>query len=193
MKKNTNQIIPQTARPTFEIDLNDKIKSFDSSVPAIHGDSILIVGTARRIAIFSLEFGSEEFTFDYRLIKELNESDTRIIKLCSQVIARNIVFATCSSSVIKVFSVNENEANCVKLLDKAHTNYINSIDFTEDYLVSGSDDHTCKIFSAKDNYNEHSVLHFSAGTHFNIVSFKGFYLCLVSLQPLPVSASIQKS
>lgn len=152
---------PQAARPTFEINLNDKVITFESSVPSIHGESVLIVALLRRIILFALDFGNEEFSFEYRVIKELDESDTKIIKLCSQVIARNILFATCSSTFIKVFSVNDSEAICLKLLD-AHTSYINSIDFSEDYLCSASDDHTCKIFSVKDNYEEHSVLQFSA-------------------------------
>lgn len=159
--KNSNQIVQQQARPTFEINFNDKVMCFDSSVPSIHGDSIMIIGLPRRIILYALDFGNEEFTFDYRTIKELNESDTKIIKLCTQVIARDIVFATLSSNFIKIFSVNESDQVCLKVLEP-HTSYINSLDFSEDYLVSGSDDHTCKIFSVKDNYEEHSVLQFGA-------------------------------
>lgn len=159
MKKNTAQTATQ-ARPTFEINLNDKVVFFDSSVPSIHGDSIMVVALPLRISLLALDFANEDFTFDYRVIKELEENDVKMVKLCSQVIARNILFATVSGNSIKIFSVNESEATCLKVLG-AHTSFINSIDFSEDYLVSGSDDHTCKIFSVKENYEEHSVLQFS--------------------------------
>lgn len=162
MRKN-NQLTPQSARPTYEIALNDKVVCFESSTPSIHGDSVLIVALLRRIIVYALEFGSgaEEYNFDQRIIKEIAEADTKIIKLCSQVIARNIFFATCNNNFIKIFSVNESEAECLHEID-AHTSYINCIDFCDEFIVSGSDDHTCKIFSVKDRYEEHSVLNFSA-------------------------------
>lgn len=77
--------------------------------------------------------------------------------------------AVCSSYEIKIYSANEAEINCVQRIP-AHDNYINSIDFSDEYLASGSDDHTCKIFSVKDNFEEHTVLNFSAsvmGVKFN--------------------------
>jgi WD40 repeat protein len=161
MRKN-NQLTPQSARPTYEITLNDKVVCFESSTPSIHGDSILIVALLRRIIVFALDLGiGEDYNFDQRIIKEIAEADTKIIRLCSQVIARNIFFATCCNNSIKVFSVNESEVDCLQQID-AHTSYINSIDFCDEYIASGSDDHTCKIFSVKDNYDEHSVLQFSA-------------------------------
>lgn len=85
----------------------------------------------------------------------------RIIKLCSQLIVRDILFATASNYEIKVFSVNETEGNCLKSIE-AHDGYINTIDFSVDYLATGSDDHTCKIFSVKEDYQQHTVLNFSA-------------------------------
>lgn len=155
MKRNANQMIAQTARPTFEIPVNDRVWCFEIC------DSFLIVGLLRRIIVYALDFGNEEFSFEFRVIKEIAETDTKFIKVCSQVIARNILFATCSNIFIKVFTVNESEAQCIKQFEP-HTSYINSIDFSDDYLASGSDDHTCKIFSVKDDYEEHSVLQFSA-------------------------------
>lgn len=161
MKRNANQMAPPSARPSFEIPMSDKVITFECSVPSIHGDSILITALPRKIIIYALDFGHEEFSFDYRLIKEIAEADTKIIKLCSQLIARSILFATCSNQNIKIFMVNDGQVQCLKQI-KAHSNYINSIDFCDEYIVSGSDDHTCKIFSVKDNYEEHSVLQFSA-------------------------------
>lgn len=161
MRKN-NLNTPQSARSTYEISLNDKVICFESSIPSIHGDSILIVGLLRRIIVYALDFGNgEDFSFDQRIIKEIGETDTKIIKLCSQVIARNILFATCCNNSIKIFSVNESEVHCLQQID-AHTSYINCIDFCDEFIASGSDDHTCKIFSVKDRYEEHSVLQFSA-------------------------------
>lgn len=156
----------QTARPTYEIDLSEKIICFESSLPSIHGESILIIAFKRRILILAFDIGSsEELCFEYRKIKEIAESETKILKLCTQVIARNIVFASCTNCTINVFSANETEVSCLTKID-AHSNYINSIDFSDEYIASGSDDHTCKIFSVKDNYEQHSVLHFSSSvTH----------------------------
>jgi WD40 repeat protein len=158
--KNTNQIATQK-QSTFEINFNDKVLSFDVSVPSIHGDSIIIVGLPQKIAIYALDFGNEDYTFEYRVIKHLNESDTKMIKLYSQVISRNIIFATYTSNQIKVFKVNESEQICFKQLEP-HSSYINTLDFSENFLATGSDDHTCKIFSVNDNYEEHSVLQFSS-------------------------------
>lgn len=83
------------------------------------------------------------------------------MKLCSQIIVRDILFATASNYEIKVFSVNEAEGTCLKKIE-AHDGYINSIDFSEEFLATASDDHTCKIFSVKDDYEQHTVLNFSA-------------------------------
>jgi nuclear pore complex protein Nup37 len=105
--------------------------------------------------------GEGEYSFDYKKIRELPETEVRILKLCSQIIVRDILFATASNYEIKVFSVNESEGNCLKKIE-AHEGYINSIDFSEDFLATGSDDHTCKIFSVKDDYDQHTVLDFSA-------------------------------
>lgn len=152
----------QAARPTFEIELNDKVICYESSLPSIHGESILLIGFRRKISVMALDIGTEEFSFDYRTIKDIAESDARIIKLCSQAIARNILFASCpSNNSIRIFSVNESEVLCLSKIE-AHSNYINSIDFSEEYLASGSDDHTVKIFNVKENYQQHSVLNFSA-------------------------------
>lgn len=158
MNKNSSTT---SARPTYEIDLNEKIICFESSLPSIHGESILLIGFKRRILILALDIGSEEFNFEYRKIKEIAECETKILKLCTQVIARDIVFATCSNYTIKIFSVNETDVNCINQID-AHSSYINSIDFSDEFIASGSDDHTCKIFSVKDNYEQHSILHFSS-------------------------------
>lgn len=152
----------QTVRPTYEIDLNEKIICYDSSLPSIHGESVLLIGFKRRILILAFDFGTpEELNFEYKKIKEIAESETKILKLCSQVIARNIIFASCTNYTINVFSANETEVNCLTKID-AHNSYINSMDFSDEYIASGSDDHTCKIFSVKDNYEQHSVLNFSA-------------------------------
>ncbi len=115
MKKVPNQAPSQVARPTFEISLSDKVVCFDSSISSIHGDNVLLVALPRRIIVYAFDFGNEEFSFDFRIIKELDESDIRNIKLCAQIIARNILFATCTSTEIKIFSVNESEANCLKV------------------------------------------------------------------------------
>ena len=158
-----NNLSNKTVRPTYEIDLNEKIICYDSSINSIHGESVILVGFKRRILILAFDFGtSDDPSFEYKKIAEIAESETKILKLCSQVIARNIVFASCCSNyTINVFSVNEAEVNCLTKID-AHSNYINSIDFSDEYIASGSDDHTCKIFSVKDNYEQHSVLNFSA-------------------------------
>ncbi|KAG5680491.1 hypothetical protein PVAND_009998 [Polypedilum vanderplanki] len=156
------QNISHQARPTFEIDINDKIVCYESSQPLIHGESVLLIALKTRISILALDIGTEDFTLDYRTIKDIAEPDIRLLKLCSQAIARNILFAACPSKyTIKIFSVNESEVICLNKI-AAHSNYINSIDFSEEYLASGSDDHTCKIYSVKENYSEHSVLNFSA-------------------------------
>lgn len=152
-----------TARPTFEIDLNEKIICFDSSSSSIHGENIVLLGFGRRVLILALDNnnGEGDYNFDYKRLKDIPESEVRIIKLCSTIIVKDILFATAANYEIKVFSASEEEAVCVKSIE-AHDGYINSIDFSEDYLATGSDDHTCKIFSVKDNYDQHSLLNFSA-------------------------------
>lgn len=154
----------QTARPSYEIDLGEKIICFEVSEPTIHGESVLIVGFKRRILILAFEIGGNNSDeFEYKKVKEIVDKDeTRIIKLCSQVIARNIVFVAAKNYELNVFSANETEVNCLAKITDAHSSYINCVDFSDEYLVSGSDDHTCKIFSVKNNYEQHSVLHFSA-------------------------------
>lgn len=151
------------ARPTFEIDLSDKIVSFESSSIGIHGENVLIISFSKRLQILALDKVSNEseYNFDYKKIRDIDEPEVRIIKLCSAIIVKDITFATASKHNIKVFSANEAEDVCLKSI-RAHDGYINSIDFSEDYLASGSDDHSCKIFSVKDNYEQLSVLNFAA-------------------------------
>lgn len=161
MKRNANQMTSQPVRPTFEIPINEKIFTFECTTPSIHGDSILIIGLQRKIVVYALDFGTDDFSFEYKMIKEIPESNANIIRFCSQVIAKNIIFGVASLQFINIYSVNEKEIQCLKRIE-AHYHYINSIDFCDDYVVSGSDDHTCKIFSVKENYEEHSVLQFSA-------------------------------
>jgi WD40 repeat protein len=162
-----NKTSISAAKPTYEIELNEKIICFESSLPAIHGESLLLVALKRKIIVFALDISAEDYAFEYKRVKEIAESETKILKLCSQVFARNIIFASCSNYSIKVFSINDSNADtsCLKEI-RAHSNYINSIDFSEDYIASGSDDHTCKIFSVKENYEQHSVLHFSVSLNF---------------------------
>lgn len=152
-----------TARPTFEIDLSEKIVCFDSSTSGIHGENIILLAFKRRILILALDNNNSEvdYNFDYRKVRDIAESEVRILKLCSSIIVKDIVFATAANYEIKVFSASEAEDICLKSIE-AHDGYINSIDFSEDYLATGSDDHTCKIFSVKEDYEEHSVLNFSA-------------------------------
>lgn len=151
----------QMAKPTYEIDLGEKIISFASSSAQIHGESILLIAFKRKILILALDLNAEEFSLDYKTINEIAEPETRILKICSQVIARDILLCAASNYNLKVFTANESEVICMKQID-AHTNLINSVDFSEDFLASGSDDHTCKIYSVKENYSEHSTLFFSA-------------------------------
>ena len=154
-----------TARPTFEIDLNEKIVCFESSQNGIHGENCILIANKRKIVILTIALdntsGEVEYNFEYRKIRDIAESEVRILKLCSQIIVKDIVFAAARNYEIKVFSANEAEDVCLKSIE-AHDGYINSIDFSEDYLASGSDDHTCKIFSVKENFEVHSVLNFSA-------------------------------
>lgn len=151
-----------SARPTFEIDLNRKIICFDSTLSSIHGENLVLIAFKDSVIILALDSSSEvEFSFEYKKIRDINESGVRILKFCQTLIARDILFAAAVNQQIKVYSANESEDACLKVID-AHTGYINSIDFTEDHLATGSDDHTCKIFSVKDNYQEDTVLHFAA-------------------------------
>lgn len=150
-----------TARPTFEIDLGEKIVCFDSSSSAIHGDNKILLGFKRKILILSLDNGEGEYNFEYKKVIDIPEAEVRIIKLCSSIIVKDILFASAANYSIKVFVANDEEAKCLKSIE-AHDGYINSIDFSEEYLATGSDDHTCKIFAVKDNYEQHSVLNFSA-------------------------------
>jgi nuclear pore complex protein Nup37 len=151
-----------TARPTFEIDLNEKIVCFDSSSSAIHGENVLVIAFKRRLLLLALDTNNEvEFSFDYKKIRDVAESEVRIIKLCSSIIVRDILFASAANYELKVFSVNETEDVCLKSIE-AHDGYINTIDFSEDFLATGSDDHSCKIFAVKENYEVYSVLNFSS-------------------------------
>jgi WD40 repeat protein len=129
----------------------------------IHAENIILIGFKRRVLVIALDNnnGEGEYNFDYKKIREINESEVRILKLCSTLIVRDILFATAANYEIKVYTANETEATCLKSIE-AHDGYINSIDFSEEYLATGSDDHTCKIFSVKDDYEQHSVLNFSA-------------------------------
>lgn len=151
-----------SARPTFEIDLSEKIICFDSTSSGVHGENVILIAFKRRVVILALDSkGDEEFSFEYRKVRDIAESEVKILKLCSNIIVKDILFASVANYEIKVFSVNEAEEVCLTSIE-AHNSYINSIDFSEDHLATGSDDHTCKIFSVKDNYEEHSVLNFSA-------------------------------
>ncbi|CAO1358705.1 unnamed protein product [Diamesa serratosioi] len=160
-----NKQVSNNSKPVYELNLNEKIVCFDVSISSLHSENIVLVGFKRRIVILGIEFPTEEdYTFEHKKIKEIPEFDTTILKLNSQPILRNILFATCNANYeIKIFSVdiNTNETSLVQKLD-GHNNYINSIDFSEDYLASGSDDHTCKIYSCKENYEESLVLNFSS-------------------------------
>lgn len=151
------------ARPTFEIDLNEKIVSFEASSSSIHGENIILLAFKRRLLILAIDFNTSDgdFNIEYKRVKDVPESEVRILKLCSSIIVKDILFAAASNYEIKVYSANEEEANCLKTIE-AHDGYINSVDFSEDYLATASDDHTCKIFSVHDNYEQHSVLNFSA-------------------------------
>lgn len=138
-----------------------KLSLFSSSF--IHAENIILIGFKRRILVIALDNnnGEGDYNFDYKKIREIPESEVRILKLCSTLIVRDILFATAANYEIKVYTANESEATCLKSIE-AHDGYINSIDFSEEYLATGSDDHTCKIFSVKDYYEQHSVLNFSA-------------------------------
>lgn len=186
------------ARPTFEIDLSEKITCFESSVSGIHVENILLIANKRNILVLALDNSSSEadYSFDYKSVRDIAEPEIRILKLCSTLIARDILFAAANATEIKVFSVNESEETLVKSIE-AHDGYINSIEFCENYLATGSDDHTCKIFSVKDNYEEYSTLNFSAAVtclKFNpeepnklIISIKNgnvFIFCLKMRQSL---------
>lgn len=130
----------------------------------IHAENIILIGFKRRVLIIALDNnnGEGDYNFDYKKIREIPEaSEVRILKLCSTIIVRDILFATAANYEIKVFLANEADSTCLKSIE-AHDGYINSIDFSEEYLATGSDDHTCKIFSVKDDYEQHSVLNFSA-------------------------------
>lgn len=146
------------ARPTYEIDLSEKIVCFDSSQ---FGENIILLAFKRRLSILALDSSEAENSFDWKKIRDIAESEVRILKLCSSLIVKDILFACAANFEIKVFSANETEEVCLKSIT-AHDGYINTIDFSEDYLATGSDDHTCKIFSVKDDYEEHSVLNFAA-------------------------------
>lgn len=77
-----------TARPTFEIDLNEKIICFDSSLSSIHSENIILLGFKRRILILALDNSEGEYNFDYKKIRDIPESEVRILKLCSSIIVR---------------------------------------------------------------------------------------------------------
>lgn len=152
-----------SARPTFEIDLSEKIICFDSTCVGIHGENVILLAFSRRIVLLALDNSNSEvdLSFEYRKVRDIAESEVKILKLCSTIIVKDIIFASVANYEIKVFSANEAEEVCLKSIE-AHDGYINSVDFSEDYLATGSDDHTCKIFSVKENYEEYSVLNFSA-------------------------------
>lgn len=122
---------------------------------------LVLVALKRRVLILAIDNNGEEYNFDYKKVNETEASEIQILKLCSTIFVRDIIFASAANYEIKIYSANEQEVNCSTSL-KAHSGYINSIDFSEDYLASGSDDHTCKIFSVKDNFAHYSVLYFSA-------------------------------
>lgn len=149
-----------TARPTFEIDLNEKIVCFDSS-SAVHCSNILLLAFKRRILVLALDSNENEYNFDYRKVRDIPESEVRILKLCTTMIVKDILFATAANFELRIFSVNDTEDVCLKSIE-AHDGYINTIDFSEDFLATGSDDHTCKIFSVKENYEVFSVLNFES-------------------------------
>ncbi|CRL03353.1 CLUMA_CG016528, isoform A [Clunio marinus] len=157
-----NKPITTLVRPTFEIDLSEKIISFDSSSSNIHGANIILVALYRKVLVLALDnSGEDDYSIDYKKIQEIPLSEVRILKLCSSIIVKDIIFAAAINYEIQIFSTNEENATCLKSIE-AHDGYINSIDFTEDFLATGSDDHTCKVFSVQENYDQHCVLNFSA-------------------------------
>jgi nuclear pore complex protein Nup37 len=152
-------------RPTFEIDLGEQIICFDSSSSIIHSENVILLGFKRRIVILAIDNNSTndgEISFNYKKIKDIPDSDSvRILKLCSSIIVRDILFASATNFDVKIYNANESESTCLKTIT-AHDNYINTMDFTEEFLATGSDDHTCKIFSVRDDYEENIVLNFSS-------------------------------
>lgn len=153
------------SRPTFEIDLGEQIICFDSSSSIIHSENVILLGFKRRILILAIDNSSTidgETNFNYKKLRDISDSDSvRILKLCSTLIVRDIVFASATNFDVKIYTANESESTCLKTIT-AHDNYINSMDFTEEYLATGSDDHTCKIFSVKNDYEEDTALNFSS-------------------------------
>lgn len=152
-----------TGRPTFEIDLGEQIVCFDSSSSIIHTENVVLLGFKRRILILAIDNSSVdgEANFQYKKIRDIVDSEVKILKLCANLIVRDVLFASVSNFEVKIYMANELESKCLKTF-VAHDNYINSVDFSEDFLATGSDDHTCKVFAVKDDYEEVIQLNFSS-------------------------------
>jgi WD40 repeat protein len=159
MNKINHNSIKQSKRPEFEIDLNERVIYFTLS------GNILLVALKRKIILFVIDFE----TFSYKKFQEIEDSQVRIIKPCAEILARNFMFAAAHTNFISIYHVYEDDtSSCIARLE--NNGYINSVDFCEDFLASGSDDQNCKIYSVKDEFSLEICLNFSAavtGVKFN--------------------------
>lgn len=82
------------ARPTFEIDLSEKILSFDCS------ENINILAFKRRILILAVDNSNADgdYHFEYRKVNDIPESEVKILKIQSSIIVKDILFAVAAAN-----------------------------------------------------------------------------------------------
>lgn len=106
---------------------------------------------------------------EWKELKEIHSSGSKVelIRLSPNstlVSTKSIVFCTASSDFnLRIYSTDLESANTVEIL-AGHKSYINTIawDFSNEYLASGSDDHTLILWSLQDNFKCSATFYFKS-------------------------------
>uniref|UniRef100_A0A336LSZ6 CSON003920 protein n=1 Tax=Culicoides sonorensis TaxID=179676 RepID=A0A336LSZ6_CULSO len=145
--------------PTHTINFSDKISCFELSSYEFT-KNLICVALSDKIILGLLQFPEDSALecLEWKELKEIH-SASRVESLAiapnSTLVSvpKSVIFCTAGSDYnIRIYATDLENANTVEVLS-GHKSYINSVawDYSNEFLASGSDDHTLMIWNIQDN------------------------------------------
>lgn len=146
--------------PTHVINLSDQIYAFEIS-GSEWTTNLLCIAVTKKIILGIVKFPeeSEIEQFEWHQLKELyHESRCHAITFAPEtslaVLPKVVTFCAAGADfILRIYRSDLQNSDTIQQL-KGHTSYINDVAWEPEgeYLASVSDDHTCIIWNARDNF-----------------------------------------